>query len=112
MSKINREETINAWLIIDWLNEPTLRPAGSAFTEGPIRQVALAVERAIARTAVGDARKYRRLRASLPGGGSQIVSATWMPRVMAPWPYEDQGCTAEGLDKALERDEWARSRDR
>lgn len=89
----------NSRLLIEWLRDTNRKPAATAFTEGPERQLALAVESAI-RVDRNDAELYRLLRASLGGDGCAPVSHVQMPVLSDPLNSAIT-YTARGLDMAL-----------
>jgi len=97
------DEKVPAWLLIDWLKDEDRKPAVLAFTEGPLRQVAYAMEAALRVSQDTNAARYLALRESLPSESLRLPTTfTWTPLVVDPM-NSDIGFTAEGLDRILDR---------
>lgn len=98
-----KKTQVYAWLLLEWLQDPLRKPANVAFTEGPLRVIAVAIERSAAR----DARKYRALLNSVgfPENGSK--TATYMPKVFDAFRSMDGDGSdrlgAEEFDDLMER---------
>ena len=94
--------TIEDEALLDWLRSKPRKPAILSFTEGPMRQLAYAIEFAIRAEGELDAMRYRLLRGSLPGGLSNYQrSHSRMPVVSDPDNLA-QTYTQSGLDAALD----------
>lgn len=74
---MEQKTQVYAWLLLEWLQDPARKPANVAFTEGPLRVIATAIER----TSEIDARKYRALLNSIDAPRNGFKSVTYMPKV-------------------------------
>lgn len=98
-------EMVPAWLLLEWLQDQGRAPAAVAFTEGPLRDIALAAEGAMLQRGDADAMRYRTLRSGLLGGGAAMACP---PFVAADWAFA-KTYTPDGLDAVLDarrRLEW------
>lgn len=100
-------EQVPAWLLLDWLMTNNRKPAITAFTEGPLRQLAYFIEREINNASVQDARRYAALRETLQSqDGSPGMGSLHAPVIV---PFNDPAASGaqsqylrEGLDKACD----------
>lgn len=97
-------QQVPAWLLLDWLMTRNRKPAITAFTEGPLRQLAYTIEREIDRAGGLDAKRYAALRATLmrqdgqpsDGGFSFVAPVIHPPNDPAAQYLQ------EGLDQACD----------
>lgn len=104
---VDDDVQVPAWLLLFWLQDPTRKPAIVAFTEGPLRQIAYAVEAAISLGGNTNAQRYAALRATLGGYGAPPRTTTWAPVILDALSLPDTAAftqyRAEGLDAVCDR---------
>lgn len=103
ISEEYREKGIRvpAWLLLEWLQDTQRKPAQVAFTEGPLRVIASAIEALLTNGDPAAARKYLALLASLHEPGQPLQRHhSAMPAVVDPL-NNDLTYTRSGFDAVM-----------